>query len=161
MAGGGKGGSEETTVKLPPELEKGAIGALAGALRSAALPYTPNRGATIAAFSPQQQAAFEGANQAAAAFGMPTGGGGYLPQAETTAQGYKGYSTGGLYDQMLNQSVSPENQAARAAILGDYAHTADQIKPLGGKGGNMPGPSGGGTQPSAGYRPSIHGGPNR
>lgn len=121
MSSGGKGGKNTTTVELDPRLEEGAVNAMAGALASAGLDYSPNRGTTIAAFSPQQMAAFQGANQAAGAFGLPTGGepANSMPTPEMGASGVLGYSTGGQYDANIAASVSPEQQAERQGIL-DY-----------------------------------------
>lgn len=127
--GGGKGGSQTQTIKLPKSLEEGSTEVLAAGLRSAALPYSPNRGVTIAAFSPQQQAAMEGANSAAGAFGLPMGQGQYMPPAEVGAGGVKGYSTGDLYDQNVARSMTPAEQAARNALLLSYANSAERIKP--------------------------------
>lgn len=135
--GGGKGGTTETTTRLDPRLEEGAASAVAGALQSAGLDYAPNRGMTIAAFTPQQQAAFQGANEAAAAFGLPTGGVN-MPTPETSS-GIEGYSTGGLYDEMLKKSITPEQQAERGTILDFYSQRGQKIKGMQGLG-----PTGGG-----------------
>lgn len=135
--GGGKGGKTETTTRLDPRLEEGAASAVAGALQSAGLDYSPNRGATIAAFTPQQQAAFQGANEAAAAFGLPTGGVN-MPAAESMG-GIEGYSTGGLYDEMLKKSMTPQQQQERGNILDFYSQQGQKIKGMEGLG-----PAGGG-----------------
>lgn len=129
--GGGKGGKQETQVRLDPRLEEGAAKAVAGALMAAGLDYTPNRGATIAAFTPQQLAAFQGADQAASAFGLPTGGGSPMPTPETNSMGIQGYSTGGIYDENLAKSVSPEQQAERQGILDYYSKSGQQISKMG------------------------------
>lgn len=130
MAGGGKGGKQTDTKEIPLSLETGAQSALASAMQAASLDFSPNRGVTIAGFSPQQEAAFAGANMAASAFGMPTGDGQYLPEAQTTADGYKGYSTGGLYDEMRAQSMSASDVAKRNAILSQYAKDAKTIRAI-------------------------------
>jgi len=139
MAGGGKGGSEEQIVRLDPRLEEGAANAIALAMQSAALPYRPNRGVTVAGMSPQQQAAFQGADQAAQAFGLPGSQGSYLPQTQTTPEGYRGYSTGGTYDQSIAASLSPQDLAQRNAILAKYGESGRALEQMEGFG-----PAGGG-----------------
>lgn len=127
MGGGGKGGSKETTVELPPELETGSAGAIGAAMQSAALPYKPNRGVTIAGFSPQQEAVFDGTNAAAAAFGLPIAQGNYLPEMETGAGGVKGYSTGALFDENVDKSMTEEDIIAREKLLENYGMIGDQV----------------------------------
>lgn len=125
------GKARETTsrVELPESLERGSEEVIAAAMRSAALPYSPNRGVTIAAMAPQQRAAMTGANNAAAAFGLPTGDANYLPTPTTGAGGVKGYSTGALYDQMLGQSTTSAQRALRDAILRSYGTASQNILP--------------------------------
>jgi len=147
--GGGKGGKDVTKVELPEELQEGAKGVLAAAMQSAALPYSPNRGVSIAAFTPQQQAAFQGANAAAQAFGLPAASNQQMAQAnptpERSANGVMGYSTGKLFDQNKNASMSQEDQRKRDDLLKYYGTVGRDIDPRsapsGGKGGT---PSGGG-----------------
>lgn len=71
---GKKGGSstQTTKVELPPEIEQAAIANLGVADSVASLGATPYSGPSIAGFSPQQMAAMQGTDQAAAAFGMPS-----------------------------------------------------------------------------------------
>lgn len=126
--GGGKGGSQETTVELDPRLEQGAVEAITGALNSASLPFNTNQGPQFAAFTPQQEAAFQGANDAAAAFGLPTSGNlGIVPAQQTAMPGLQAYSTGALYDQAMGASFSADDIAARDAILADYAAGAQRV----------------------------------
>jgi len=127
--GGGKGGTTNTTqsVEIDPRLAEGSANAIAGALSSAGLDYSPNRGESIAAFSPQQMAAFKGANDAAGAYGLPTGGGTNLVQPTTNAMGIQGYSTGSIFDQMRDLSVSPEQQAERQSILDYYSRSGNLL----------------------------------
>lgn len=67
------------------------------------LGYQPNRGVTIAAFTPDQEAAMANTNNSAAAFGMNTGGGPSMPAIQTSGTGVRGYSTGAEYDDMLSR----------------------------------------------------------
>ena len=118
---GGKSSTQKVVTELPESLEAGAAGTLGAALQSASLPYSPNRGVTIAGVAPQQEAAMQGSNMMASALGLPIGDTqGYLPQTETGAGGFQGYSTGGLYDQTVNRSVTPEAQIARENVLKNY-----------------------------------------
>lgn len=118
MSGGGaKGGTQTQTNEIDPALTAAARDALDMASAAAAIPYSPNRGIQIAAFTPQQEAAFAGSNQAARAFGMSPAAELSMPNVQTTASGVRGYSTGADYDQALNQSVSPELQQSISALF--------------------------------------------
>lgn len=135
MAGGGKGGKTIETQNLPLSLETGAQAVLASALDSASLKYKPNRGITIAAMSPMQEAAMKGAEDAAGAFGMPssgvTGAGqGYLPEPKTGKSGAIGYNTGGLFNEMRDKSMQRSDRRARANLLAQYARDADRIRAI-------------------------------
>jgi len=132
MAGGGKGGSQTTEVKIDPRLEEGAVQTLAAALRSASLPFRANRGYTQAAFSPQQLAAFQGADEAASAFGLPSGGAGggvmdYLPAPEQTEGGFYAYSPSTQFDENVRRSLSQEDVTARSKLLDSYERAAGRI----------------------------------
>jgi hypothetical protein len=117
--GGGKGG--ETQQQIDPGLTAAARDALDFAAAGAAIPYSPNRGVQFAAFTPQQEAAMEGADEAATAFGLPSGGGlvERLRNKETSASGIEGYSTGADFDEMKNKSMAPGLQAALAKLFAD------------------------------------------
>ena len=119
MSGGGKTSQQSSTVELPEEIRRAAIENQALAKRVAGLPYAPNFGATVAAFTPQQNAAFSGANSAASAFGLPTGGAPTMPQPGNFG-GYAGYSTEGLYNDMLSRM----DPATRAKYEQFFAGTA-------------------------------------
>lgn len=71
---GKKGGSstQTTKVELDPDIKKAALANLGIADSVASLGATPYNGPSIAGFSPQQMAAMQGVDQAAAAFGMPS-----------------------------------------------------------------------------------------
>ena len=129
MSGGGsgKGGTQTSQVKIDPRLAEGAAASIAGALQSAGLDYAPNRGTTIAGFTPQQMAAFEGANSAASAFGLPTGGVNMPEATVDPSTGIAGYSTGAAYDAMRDASITPEQQAERASILAHYSQSGKNI----------------------------------
>lgn len=102
---------------INPDLKEAALANLEQAKRVAALPYAPNRGITIAGLSPDQEAAFQNTNDAAAAFGLATGGS-ILPEQEVDPiTGVSGYSTGDLYDANLEASLTPE-QIARYKRVG-------------------------------------------
>ena len=130
MSGGGKGkgGSQETEVKLPKEISKAAAENQAMVKEIAKLPYAPNFGLTTAAFTPMQEAAFQGTNSAASAFGMPTSQGTGLPKAENVG-GFSGYSTEGLYNDSLSR-MDPATKAAYEAFLQNpYGASAADNKP--------------------------------
>ncbi len=139
MGGGGKGGTTVATNTIDPRLQEGGVQTLAAAMRSASLPYAANRGITRAAFSPMQEAAFQGAESAANAFGIPgSSGAGYLPAAQTSASGFQGYSPAALFDESLAASMTDENLADRERILASYAAAANRIT---GTSQNIPVPS--------------------
>jgi hypothetical protein len=155
--GGGKGSTSTSTIDLPQELEQGAVGTLGAALQSAALPYSPNRGVTIAGFSPQQEAGFQNADAAASAFGLAAGGQDYMPQQETGAGGVRGYSTGALYDENVNRSMGAADRLSREQLLRNYGMIGNTILSGGTLGGvNLWGapssnaPTGGAPAPSSG-----------
>ena len=70
----GKGGNQTTTskVELDPDLKAAALQNLDIGNEVAAIGMSPFRGASIAGFSPQQMAAMQSQDQAAAAFDMPS-----------------------------------------------------------------------------------------
>ena len=100
MAGGK---TSKKTSEINENLANIAANNYAMAQDIARLGYQPNRGVTVAAFTPQQEAAMRGTNAAATAFGLPSvadpmAG---MPAPETSAGGVRGYSSGADYDQML------------------------------------------------------------
>lgn len=126
--GGGKGGSRTETVKIDPRLTEGGVQALAAALESASIPYTPARAPTIAAFTPSQQAAMRGYNDAAASFGFKKAKmKGVNPDPVTNALGMLGYSTGELYDEQVKTSVPKKVQRQRKKLVASYADSAAKV----------------------------------
>ena len=105
--GGGKGGEQKTTVELPEDIEKAAKNNLALAKKVGSLPYAPYFGATTAAFTPAQEAAFKGADMAASAFGLPGAAAGAMPKPDVKAGGFSGYSTKPSYQDAMSK-VPPE-----------------------------------------------------
>lgn len=128
MGGGGKSRKVESTqnVNLPPGLEQGANEVLAAGLRSASLPYSPNRGVTVAAFTPQQVKAMQGANTQAEAFGLEAAPIAY-PTPEVSDQGILGYSTGAMYDKMVDRSTTPEQRAERQGLLQSFRNASGRV----------------------------------
>jgi len=80
-----------------------------------------NRGPTIAAFTPDQEAAFGATDSAAKAFGMGVADRTSMPEPMTSAQGIKGYSIAPEYDESM-ASLSPEYKQWREAF-GEVAST--------------------------------------
>lgn len=96
--GGRSGGTRTETANLPAFVETGLQQALGSGKDVAATGYVPYYGPDVASFSPMQNAAFEGTDMMASAFGMPTSGGqSYLPEP-TTMGGMTGYSSGPGFD---------------------------------------------------------------
>lgn len=115
MAGGGKGGSQSTSVKIPAWLETAAQKNLARADSASQIGYTPYYGPDVAAMTPMQVQAMQGTNAAAGAFGLgqvdPMAG---MPQAQTYAGGVQGYGSQPLYQGSLDalQAAAPGQFAA-------------------------------------------------
>lgn len=103
MAGGGKGGSQTTEVKIPEWLEAGARQNMARADQIAMIGPVIDRGPTVAAFTAPQQQAFQNTGNAAAAFGLAPQGADlrYQPAPTTYAGGVQGYSSAPIYDGMV------------------------------------------------------------
>lgn len=142
MSGGGKGGSTSTSVQVPAWLESAAQQNLARADRVAQLGYTPYYGPDVAAFSPMQQAAMQGTNQAAAAFGMPGGDAmAGMPAPQTFAGGVQGYSSAPLYQQSVEalRANAPGQAAAMGQMFIDPMTGAQPGAPFGsGQAGLLP-----------------------
>ena len=102
MSGGGKGGSQTTTVDIPDWLEEAAQRNIAKAEDIAQTGYTPFYGPSVAAMTPMQEAAMQSTGLAAQAYGLPNAVGSQIvPEPQTFEGGIRGYSSGGLYDQAL------------------------------------------------------------
>lgn len=134
MSGGGKGGSQTTSVTIPPWLEQAAQTNLARADQLASIGYTPYYGPDVAAMTPMQMAAMQGTNQAASAFGLggvdPMTG---MPQPQQFAGGVQGYSSAPLFNQSLAQlqAARPGQFAALQAPFIDPIAGAPPQYPFG------------------------------
>lgn len=139
MSGGGKGGSTTSQVTIPAWLESAARQNLSRADQLAQIGYTPYYGPDVAAFTPMQQAAFEGTNQAAAAFGMPTAQGTGMPAPQTFAGGVQGYSSAPMYQQAVDAlaAARPGQYAALNAPFIDPVTGAAPASPFGSGGAQM------------------------
>lgn len=102
MSGGGKGGSQSTSVEIPAWLQQAAQRNIGRAEEISQTGFVPYYGPEVAAMTPQQQAAMESTGLAAQAYGLSDALGQQVtPQPETFAGGVQGYSSGGLYEQAL------------------------------------------------------------
>lgn len=99
--GGALAGRNTQTTSVPAWLEQAGQRALAQGERASQIGYVPYSGPQVAAFTPMQNAAFAGTNQAASAFGMPTSQGNGMPAPQTFAGGVQGYSSMPLYNQAM------------------------------------------------------------
>lgn len=169
--GGGKGGSQSTSVKVPEWLENAARTNMARADELAQIGYTPYYGPDVAAFSPMQLAAMQGTNSAAAAFGL--GGGGDpmagVPAPQTFAGGVQGYSSQPLFQQSMDAfaAARPGQFAALNAPFINPVTGAEPASPFnavaapGSTMGNRPGRGGGyGGGAGGGYAVGGGGGYN-
>ena len=95
------GGSRTEAATVPAYIEEAARANLAKAGELAQTGYTPYYGPDVAAFTPMQEAAFQGTNLAASAFGLPSFAMG-MPAPTTYAGGVRGYSSAPMYEQSLN-----------------------------------------------------------
>lgn len=118
---GGKGGSTASSVTIPEYIEAAAQRNLNKAERISQIGYTPYYGPDVAAFTPMQQAAFQGTAQTAGAFGLPGGGMsqqdimGGMPAPTTYAGGVQGYSAAPIYEQSL-QTLGERRPGQKAYI---------------------------------------------
>lgn len=113
---GGKGGSTTTSVEVPQYIEDAARRNLERADLISKIGYVPYFGPDVAAFTPQQEAAFAGTQQLGSAFGLPTAG---LPSAtvgvrssnydmgvpapQTFAGGVRGYSSAPMFEEAMDE----------------------------------------------------------
>ena len=113
---GGKGGSTTSTVEVPQYIEDAARRNLERADLISKIGYVPYFGPDVAAFTPQQEAAFAGTQQLGSAFGLPTAG---LPSAtvgvrssdydmgvptpQTFAGGVRGYSSAPMFEEAMDE----------------------------------------------------------
>ena len=103
--GGGKGGGKKTTTEttVPEWVRAPADRNLQRAEALQQIEYMPYYGAEVAAFNPNQEAAFQNNANAGAAFGLlaPTDAMAGMPTPTTFANGMKGYNSMPLYDQAM------------------------------------------------------------
>ena len=113
-----KGGTTQEMPILPTWQEKGYQQGLNLAKDVSQIGYVPYYGPDIAAFSPMQEAAFQGTDLMAGAFGMPTTGGqSYLPQSQNFG-GVQGYSSAPIFTQAKADLAS--NAPAQAQYLASF-----------------------------------------
>lgn len=150
MGGGGKGGSQTTTVQIPAWLQEAAQRNLARADQTSTIGYTPYYGPDVAALTPMQQAAMANTNQAALSFGLaapsdPMAG---VPLPQTFSGGVQGYGSGGLYDQALGE-LKLRMPGQFAALQAPFINPITGAMPTGVYGTpDAPAPAAAATKPS-------------
>lgn len=113
--GGGKGGSQSTSVTYPPWIVEPAKRAIARGEDISRIGYIPYEGPDVAALAPQQVAAMNGTQSAASAFGLPQADPmSNLPPVQTYAGGIQGYSGAPLAEQLI--ADFRENRPGQAAL---------------------------------------------
>ena len=129
---GGLSGRTVSETKIPEYIENAARSNLARADELARIGYVPYYGPEIAAFSPMEEAAFQGTNMAASAFGMPTGAVS-MPAPETFASGVRGYSSAPMYEAARAQLAArfPGQYAALTAPFINPVTGAQPMSPFG------------------------------
>ena len=119
----GKKTSEDVTTKQVDPAVATESSALVNLFRGmASQEYQPNRGVTVADFSPAQKASFASTDAAASAFGAPVAGGTGLPQAERSASGIMGFKPSKEFDASV-AALSPEFVNARKDFRKDIGKT--------------------------------------
>lgn len=137
---GKKGGTETSTVELPPEIREAAIQNLRMADEVGSIGYMPYSGPTVAGFSPQQMAGMQGMDQQAAAFGMPSalgagGGAGMtsdemymaltgMPPPNAEAGGFRGYSAMPMYEEAISRVPGAQRAALESFVMNPYTGAA-------------------------------------
>lgn len=111
-------GRSDQRRSIDPILEERGDRMAALAQLAAALGYQPNRGVTIAGFTPMQQAAFQNVSNAAGAFGMarpanPMAG---MPQTQMQG-GIAGYSSAPHFDAMVGALPPGYREALQSLFL--------------------------------------------
>ncbi len=161
---GGKGGSTSSTVTIPQYIEDAAKANLAKAEEISKIGYTPYYGPDVAAFTPMQQAAFQGTADLASAFGASGGGMsqqdvmGGMPAPNIYAGGVQGYSSAPMFEQSMAELEArrPGQYAAINAPFIDPVTGAPPASPYGtgGVDASVPidsiGAGDGGTAPNSG-----------
>lgn len=141
---GGKGGESTTKVKLPKELAGASKDAIELAKTVGQIGFMPFSGPAVAAFTPQQTAAFNGAQAASDAFGISGGAfaqGAGLPAPTTFAGGVRGYSAMPLYEEALAAIPQGQREALMSLLINPNTGAAPT----------------GATQPAKKRRPSAMG----
>lgn len=136
--GGALGGSQTTKTDIPKYLKGHVKDMLTRAEDVSRIGYVPYYGPDVAAFTPMQEAAFQGVNSAASAFGMPTAASS-MPAPQTFAGGVQGYSSAPMYEQAVAE-LKARNPDQYARIMGQFggAPIANQnAGSQGGKGGGF------------------------
>jgi len=118
---------QTTEVKVDEELKRMGDEQYVRGLLAAMLKPEPNRAPTVAALTPQQVGAMNAQIEGANAFGFdfdPVS----VPKPVKTAEGFRGYSTGGLFDEAVSQ-VSPERQEQVADIDAALERELSRVDP--------------------------------
>lgn len=122
-----KGGSTTSQVQIPQYLEDAARRNLSRASQISNIGYTPYYGADVAAMTPMQQAAMQGTNQMASAFGLPSvsdpmAG---MPQSQDFG-GMQAYSSAPMYEQSLQSLAQnrPEQYQAIESMFNPTGNTS-------------------------------------
>jgi hypothetical protein len=166
---GGKGGSTTTTVEVPQYIEDAARANLERADLISKIGFVPYFGPDVAAFTPQQEAAFAGTQQLAGAFGTPTTMDMGVPAPQTFAGGVRGYSSAPMFEQ-AQRELGRRRPAQKAFIdslfidpfSGQYSPIdmgTPAPPPETGPGGSDPGGSGSGGSGPGGSGPGAPSGP--
>lgn len=136
------GSSSKTTSQVPRYIEQGGMEAIERARKIADMGYVPYAGPDVAMPSPATLSAWQGQDQASAAFGMPFA-------SATGLEGLPVANAGGIqgYSSFPGYAASLERLAEQYPGLYAYL-SAMTIDPVTGEGGaNMVGPGGGGRFP--------------
>ena len=128
--GGILGGKSTSQVQLPGFIEDAAQRAIQRGEQAAQIGFVPFSGPEVAAFTPMQEAAFAGTNQAASAFGLPTVSGPQFPEPGTFAGGVRGFSSRGLLDDAIFQ-LGQERPGQLEAIQSFFIDPVTGDLPLG------------------------------
>ena len=102
-----KGGETVNAVNAPKFAETAEQQKIGMGRDLAGMGYVPYFGPDIASLSPLEQAAYQGTDMMAGAFGMPTtGGASYMPEATTFAGGVQGYSSAPMFGEANDVPVA-------------------------------------------------------
>lgn len=115
----GKTSEQETVQTVDPQLARETHGLLNLFRLIGSAGYQPNRGVTMAGFTPKQEATFDMGDAAASAFGFDVPDRSPMPATTTSAMGIEGYRPAIEYDANV-RALPPQYRAIMRQFLNQF-----------------------------------------